>query len=141
MSREIKFRAWDKKEKEMCYAFWLGFKGRPGTEYGKMPPEFLHCNAPAVDEMESVVLMQYAGLKDKNGPEMDWWEDDILEDEDGYRFRIDYLGDVGRYGFLALADLPIENYYFPFYDYQLDELKKIGNIHQSPELVEENPND
>lgn len=135
MSREIKFRAWDKKEKEMCYAFWLGFKGKPGTEYGSLPPEFLHCNAPAVDEFSSIILMQYTGLKGKDGVVRDWWEDDILEDEDGFRFRIDYLGDVGRYGFLALSDLPIENYYFPFYDYQLDELKKIGNIHENPDLL------
>lgn len=69
MNREIKFRAWDKKEKEMCYAFWLGFKGRPGTEYGKMPPEFLHCNAPAVDELDSVILEQYIGLNDSTRSE------------------------------------------------------------------------
>ena len=78
--------------------------------------------------------MQYSKLTDKEWVDLDWWEGDILEDDDGYRFRIDYLGDVGRYGVLALADLPIEKYYFIWEDYPADELKKIGDIYHDPKL-------
>ncbi len=124
MNREIKFRAWDERKKKMIF----------GPTDGNPSPSWVLALMGL-----GLPIMQRVGFKTKDGVEVDWWEDDILEDEDGYRFRIDYLGDVGRYGFLALADLPIENYYFPFYDYQLDELKSIGNIHEHPHLLEENP--
>lgn len=142
-----KFRAWDEETETMVYSDrehdgnWFSFddKHRFKAWSVMMGAGSLH-EPPEPESYELSPIMQYTGLKDKDGVEMDWWEGDILEDENGYRFRIDYLGDVGRYGFLALADLPIENYYFPLYDYQLDELKKIGNFHQHPELLEKQEN-
>ncbi len=135
MSRDLKFRGWNTRTNVMYSAEEMGKDQLTLSIDGR---GFVNVSGKSTSLSTfptHIIPMQYAGLKDKDGPEMDWWEDDILEDEDGYRFRIDYLGDVGRYGFLALADLPIENYYFPFYDYQLDELKKVGNIHENPDLL------
>ncbi len=120
---DIRYRAYDKVDKKYYTGFWLRFI------HGEI--KFFHCNTSEFEQpdMDNIILEQYTGLKDENGKDLDWWVNDILEDEDGYKFRIDYLEDVGRYGFLSLTDPHFENYYFPREDYHLDELKKVGNIH------------
>ena len=57
--REIKFRAWDRKSKQMLDESWLG-----DNSYYSI---FLN---------EDLQIMQYTGLKDKNGKEI--YEADIL---------------------------------------------------------------
>ena len=137
MSREIKFRSWDVQKKVMfspAGIYWNSI----ATAYFHKPDDekYIYLNAQHLNEND-FILMQYTGLKDKNGVDLDWWEDDILEDDNGYKFQIKYLDDSMRFGLLCLADLPIENYYFIQWDYQIEDLKKIGNIHENPDLLKD----
>ena len=108
MSREIKFRAWDEEAELMFYSDNLPddyfFEFTDGTLRGyairpprassdPMEPPEPYCNDYPVE--------QYAGLNDKNGKDLDWWQGDVFEihgrktlfriiEEDGcYWFRSD----------------------------------------------------
>ena len=136
--REIKFRAWDKESKEMFRVIMLAgdtndrdnllVSGRGGT-------------------IQGAILMQYTGLKDKNGKEI--YEGDILKLEGGGEPCLGSVGfERGCFTFNALW-LNKEKEYMPeLYRYtffaELDKGKLfkdcivveiIGNIHENPELI------
>ena len=81
MSREIKFRVWDKTKKQMFYPsnaidWTIGIQGEV----------FWHCGTSVRD---NVVVQQYTGLKDKKGTEI--YEGDIIEYHYGNESRIGYV--------------------------------------------------
>lgn len=127
MNRLIKFRAWDAKNKRMYY------QGEPDLE--TIHSFFHHHN-------ENDELMQFTGLKDKDGKEI--YEGDLIDttDQTGniaslgnpvYEIRFDGLefivrGDI-KTRQIGLKEFKIicEHAGIPF--------KIIGNIHENPELL------
>lgn len=125
--RDIKFRAWDLKRKEMHSVRDMYFDTRtPQLDYfiTKSSQATYHANC------ESFELMQYTGLKDKNGVEI--YEGDILNYGD-YKnlhevvFRnACFWGESIEYG--KPTGIGIYN--------ALEDLEVVGNIYENPELLE-----
>jgi uncharacterized phage protein (TIGR01671 family) len=122
MSREIKFRAW-LLERKMWLNWGFSVDETQGTVYDSDLAEY--------SNGKDVVLIQYTGLKDKNGKEI--YEGDIVKAQDGvWNVEIRDLeegvfltNDVQKRASIEHADG----------DYCLRETEVIGNIYENPELL------
>src|SRR5690606_39698294 len=72
--REIKFRVFDIAEKKMSY-------GKPELFDDMVGFRFSHFSNE-VDDWDDIVIMQYTGLKDKNGTEI--YEGDVIRVDDNW---------------------------------------------------------
>ena len=121
--REIKFRAWHKAWERMM-------TNKEMNDY----------NAPFIKNVlcfpTNVILMQYTGLKDKDGKEI--YEGDIIEIDGGGKEKS--IGKVDfQYGcFIFCADW-IKNNHFPelkaYIDMAFCRTEIIGNIYENLELI------
>jgi len=118
--RKIKFRAWDKKEKIMInsesketsetYSDGISMEGNFS---------FVQCNA--CRDGEDFILMQFTGLKDKDGKEI--FEGDIVK----------YPHGIGKVIFMNCSYWIDTKYCCVLlYDYTIEIL---GNIYENPELL------
>jgi uncharacterized phage protein (TIGR01671 family) len=132
MNREIKFRAWHTQVVAMKPVEWMNFKG----DLLKVP---FYGNWAR----SSCVLMQYTGLKDKNGKEI--YEGDIVK----WNNRVlEYMGKV-EYIELSYrvtgSVINVQGNRVNFDKYLIDvpnfdkNFEVIGNIYENPDLLEEKP--
>ena len=125
MPREIKFRAWDKDETAMSHPF--GLQDRNIAFDSDKTLWFDDLNND-----QSVVVMQYTGLKDKNGKEI--YEGDILDNwgEDGESEKMEVVFNVkiGQW-FWGKGD----GNSLPLYELDPEETVIIGNIYENTELL------
>lgn len=119
MKREIKFRAWNKKDKVMVDVAAMNF-GPSGLwsliEYA------YDAELQLADNYE---LMQYTGLKDKNGREI--YEGDVVKNEYWKVMEVQYDPRSAAFG---VGD----NYFGTIGSGKT--LEVIGNIFDNPELLE-----
>jgi uncharacterized phage protein (TIGR01671 family) len=128
MNREIKFRVWYSKWKTMSQVtgyLWEedGINEENLEKYG-------------YDER---ILMQYTGLKDKNGREI--YEGDIVKASINRLGTMNYIIEWDIAGF-NLKFISTEKYSIPMFTNLvtpgLQEIEIIGNIFETPSLLNEN---
>ncbi len=117
--REIKFRVWTTTEMQEVY----------NTEYKN---GVLYANNYPINDVTFYKLMQYTGLKDKNGKEI--YEGDIIETKNWGNYRI--LWQDGHSGFRKMGTKSVSSSSFT-HSIALSSLV-IGNIYQNPELLANN---
>jgi hypothetical protein len=115
MKREIKFRAWNEKEKEMLYfdlfgtdeGFYIGIEG-----------------SRMIDKFH---IMQCTGLKDKNGKE--WYEGDIVRvNQRAPSHETIWDDNQMAWKIRCINNDSIFNINAPLFEI-------IGNLHEQPELI------
>lgn len=122
--REIKFRAWHKEKKIMGNVLGIDILHKEIFFSNEDVDCYEHV------DFKNIELMQYIGLKDKNGKEI--YEGDILFESFGEKyykvvfengsFRAEFEGDFEEYSF-DLIDVVAQGY------------EVVGNIYQNPELL------
>jgi len=131
--REIKFRAWDGKNMIMpcSHAYYQNYLSFCGNIVQKSR-EGMDCfgGGDRWSRVENLTLMQFTGLKDKNG--VDIYEGDICQFDNEDLFIVKMSDWIEFY--VEWIDEPeCEDQARDFY--RIEKSKIIGNIHQNPELL------
>lgn len=131
--REIKFRAWNKEKKIMCYE-----NEDQSSDYldGWSASDIQVINQTLNSDFtkQRYDFMQYTGLKDKNGKEI--YEGDIVE-WSGFKMEIFWGEDIGiGYGF-CWRPCGDNRYYHESMTGFIDEYEVIGNIYENQDLLKE----
>lgn len=138
MEREIKFRAWQKNYKRMLKVSAIGFDDNGATfvrvDNGKsaFPRSSVYFHGVKDWPLDALELMQYTGLKDKNGVEI--YEGDVLQYETDYdlmRFEVKWNKDTLMWE--AVSQVIVDE---PLY-YKNGFIEIIGNIHENRDLLTE----
>lgn len=136
--RELKFRVWDGTE--MVYDVTVGrfgvFYVNPGDKGdGLDPNDYASLTPNTTKYLEHAAVMEYTGLKDKNGKEV--WEGDIVKCSSGCPHVIEWRDEIGgKYG----GGMPgwylsglLSGYGEGYAWIGSEEI--IGNVYQNPELL------
>lgn len=116
--RDIKFRAWDKDIKKMLY------QNKKSPTFGRFEDD-RHCSIEDVlfYEKDDFELMQYTGLKDKNGVEI--YEGDILK-FDVWKPKEVVYGDEN----CKCVGFSLKGTMKALYTYDSDMCEVVGNVHE-----------
>ena len=112
MGREIKFRAWGIWEGEM--SLWEEYR-------------YEICDKISADKTKAI-LMQYTGLKDKNGKEI--YEGDILQG-----IKSEWWDGVHDKTVVVVDDIACLPTQWGDWSIRIEEYTIIGNIYENPDLL------
>ena len=117
--REIKFRAWDKLNKEMFNVEFIDFQKRR-----------VYKDTVSYRKFNDIELMEYSELKDLREKEI--YDGDILFES----FEERYYKVVFKNGsFRAEFEGDFEEYSFDLNDVVAQGCEVVGNIYENPELI------
>ncbi len=130
MNRVIKFRAWNPHEKYMCCPSDDDIEIFINSSGKGIIPDSIHGDCEQTDD----IIMQFAGLKDRNNKEI--YEGDIIECfkcgsidfRNVVEFKTGAFGYCsGKYMFISFA----ENHNFEFKNGTSEKIEVIGNIYEN----------
>ncbi len=123
--REIKFRAWDKKEKKMYEVYAIDWSHGVIVTAHLYDGEISRKTYPNEHYGDRIEFMQFTGLKDKNGKEI--YEGDIIEFEFNGKKERTYIKmhDENGDGYCWWMSLPMGK----------REFEVIGNIYENGDLL------
>ena len=141
--REIKFRAWDKKEKKMIYDIQKEYDTIAGVRYEGTDDEPGETCFNSYLGDDNYIVQQYTGLKDKNGKEIYCGDivkignireypntpegKGVIELREPFRLTLIEIG--GNYNGDELSTF--------YLNFSYKELEVIGNIYEHKELLRE----
>jgi len=128
MNREIKFRAWLKEDKKMVNVETMDFVDKSIQYLEKN--EFINAYLLRRVSFDDVELMQYTGVKDRNGKEI--YEGDIIICKYGPQIAMEVKW-VDE-GFRTLGKYDGDNYV----GFVKNNAEVIRNIYENKNLLEEN---
>ena len=128
MQRKIKFIGWNPNTKEIVNNFndcCLSFKSDNSfniTQYNELG---IHVLGEIIEDWNSLILMQFTGLKDKNGKEI--YESFIIK-KGGSKFVIEFRD--GGFEMVGIKIICVARLCSSYRDIEI-----IGNIYENPELL------
>lgn len=133
--KEIKFRAWDKKEKRMLEVRCIDWTNQ--RIYFSVRQDRFGDDVVERLDFHKVIFLQFTGLLDKDGKDLDWWEGDLIsKPESRVIHEIFWNEKCGEWCGRRINFISDPSGYRPLWKYRdSGSFEVIGNIYENPELL------